>query len=173
MANKRVLIVFSSGYGSTAEVAQVMAEELRSINFQVDVQSADVARPPNSNEAVIIGSTIRYDRWLSDARTYLNRHQEALAKVPVAYFYNCLAIAGDPTPPDSKQVYDAKLLAMNPRVKPVMVGGFAGALNYQVMPWYFRLILGAIAKSKGLKGGDYRDWKLIKAWINQFANKLG
>ena len=172
MRAKKVLIIYASGFGTTAEVAKVMAEELRAQHFTVESQTADKARAPDEDEAVIIGSAIRYDRWLPDARAYLNHHQEALTKIPVAYFYNCLTLAANPVSTDSEQVYDAKLLALNPSVKPMMVGGFAGALGYEVMPWYFRLILGSIARSKGLKGGDYRDWAEIKGWINQLANKI-
>ena len=172
MANKKILIVYASGFGSTAEVAQVMAEELRTRDYEVDVQSAEVARSPENNEALIIGSAIRYDRWLQDVTNYLNRHQGVLATAQVAYFYTCLSIAGEPTSPDSEQIYDAKLLAANPRIKPVLIGGFAGVLNLKVMPWYFRLVLGWISRSKGMKEGDYRDWKVIKDWINQLATKL-
>ena len=172
MTDKKILIVYASGFGSTAEVAQVMADELRTINFEVEVQSAEVARAPEAKEAVIIGSTIRYDRWLPDATNYLNRNQEILATTQVAYFYTCLSIAGEPTSPDSEQIYDAKLLAVNPRVKPILVGGFAGVLNFKVMPWYFRLVLGWISRSKGMKEGDYRDWKVIKAWTHELASKM-
>ena len=108
-----------------------MAGELRAINFQVEVQPAGIARPPDSNEAVVIGSAIRYDRWPVDARAYLNRHQEVLATIPVAYFYSCLTLAADPTPPDSAKIYDAKLMAMNSSIKPIVVGGFSGALNHK------------------------------------------
>ncbi len=121
MANKKILIVYASGFGSTAEVAQVMAEELRTRDYEVDVQSAEVARSPENNEALIIGSAIRYDRWLQDVTNYLNRHQGVLATAQVAYFYTCLSIAGEPTSPDSEQIYDAKLLAVNPRIKPVLI----------------------------------------------------
>ena len=172
MATKKVLIVYASGFGTTAEVAHAMAELLEVKNFQVEVQSADIARSPNKDEIVIIGSAIRYDRWLLEARTYLDLHQESLATLPVAYFYNCLAIAADLTTPDSHQIYDAKLLEMNSSIKPIAVGGFAGTLNYQVMPWYWRLILGPIATLKGLNGRDYRDWDAVGTWIDQLAGKI-
>ena len=172
MTVKKVLIVYDSGFGTTAEIAKLMAEQLRAQHFTVESQPADKARAPDEDEAVIIGSAIRYDRWLPDARAYLDRHQEVLAKAPVAYFYSCLTLAANTTSTESEQVYDAKLLALNPSVKPMMVGGFAGALRYGAMPWYFRLIFGLIARSKGLKGGDYRDWAAIKSWINQLAKKL-
>ncbi len=172
MVNKKVFIVYASGYGSTAEVAQTMAEELRTNDYEVEVQSADVARPPEDGEAVIIGSAIRYDRWLPAAQAYLSRHQQVLSTVSVAYFYTCLTIAGNPTSPESEQVYDSKLLAMNPNIKPIMVGGFAGTLNYEGMPWYFRIILGWITRSKGMKEGDYRDWAVIKDWVNDLTSKI-
>ena len=60
----------------------------------------------------------------------------------MTYFYSCLTLAVDPISPDSEQVYDSTLLALQPSIKPIMVGGFAGALHYKAMPWYFRLILG-------------------------------
>ncbi len=171
MTPRKVLIVYATGYGSTAEVAEVMAEELRSLDVDVEVQSADTARAPEENEAVVIGSVIRYDRWLPAAFHYLNRHQEILGKIPVAYFYTCLALAAPSSPStDQPQIYDSKLLGMNPCIKPIMIGGFAGVLNYRPMPWYFRLVLGVIAKVKGLPAGDYRNWEAIRNWIRQFTN---
>ncbi len=173
MTSNKVLIVFASGFGSTADVAEVMAEELRSLDMEVEVQSADIARAPQVDEAVIIGSAIRYDRWLPTAQQYLKRHQEILAENQVAYFYSCLALAAASSlSTDDEQIYDSKLLNMNSRINPMMIGGFAGALKYKLMPWYFRLILGAIAKSKGFTGEDYRDWKAIRNWIRQFASRL-
>lgn len=167
----KVLIVYDSGFGSTEDIARVMATELSRLGLQVECQNAENARAPLDGEAVIVGSPIRYDRWLPTVRQYVTRHQTILSQIPVAYFYTCLSLVqGASNPIDDKQVYDDTLLSVNTQVKPIMVAGFPGTLKLEVMPWYYRFPLKWIAKSKGVSEGDYRDWAMIKRWAHHFVH---
>jgi len=45
-------------------------------------------------------------------------------------------------------------------IKPVGIGTFAGALDYNNLSWIYKKIL----KSKESPEGDFRDWNAIRAW---------
>jgi hypothetical protein len=49
------------------------------------------------------------------------------------------------------------LLKVVPEIKPVGIGTFAGALDYNNLSWLNKKIL----KSKGSPEGDFRDWNAI------------
>jgi menaquinone-dependent protoporphyrinogen oxidase len=52
-----------------------------------------------------------------------------------------------------------------PEIKPIGIGAFAGALDYNNLSWLNKQIL----KSKGTPEGDFRDWKAIRAWAEESA----
>ncbi len=89
MARKRVLIVYGSGFGSTAEIAHAIAQELQELDITTEVLPVEAARAPYADEAVIIGAPIRYDRWLIEVRDYVRKYQNELSSTSVAYFYTC------------------------------------------------------------------------------------
>lgn len=170
MARKRVLIVYGSGFGSTAEIAHAMAQELQELDITTEVLPVQVARAPYTDEAVIIGAPIRYDRWLIEVRDYVRKYQNELSSTSVAYFYTCLALAKQPSNSfNSPQVYDQTLIKMNRNVEPIMIAGFSGTLQPKLMPWYYRYPLKLIAIVKGVEDGDYRNWDMIRRWSRQVS----
>jgi len=59
--------------------------------------------------------------------------------------------------------YMDSILKAVPEIKPVGIGTFAGALDYNNLSWLNKMIL----KSKGTPEGDFRDWKAIQAWARE------
>jgi menaquinone-dependent protoporphyrinogen oxidase len=170
MVRKRVLIVYGSGFGSTAEIAHAIAKELQELNITTQVLPVERARAPYVDEAVIIGAPIRYDRWLTEVRSYIRKYQNELSSTYVAYFYTCLALVKQPSSSfNSVQVYDQTLIKMNRNVEPIMVAGFPGTLQPKRMPWYYRYPLKLIAMGKGVEDGDYRNWDMIRRWSRQVS----
>jgi menaquinone-dependent protoporphyrinogen oxidase len=55
------------------------------------------------------------------------------------------------------------LLEAVPEIKPISIGTFAGALDYQNLSWLNKKIM----KSKGSPEGDFRDWDAIRAWARE------
>ncbi|MBA7710139.1 hypothetical protein ES703_119071 [subsurface metagenome] len=60
----KVLVTYASKYGSTAEVAEKVAEILRSKGLEVDLSRAKAVADISSYDAVILGSPFRAFRWL-------------------------------------------------------------------------------------------------------------
>ena len=90
-----ILVAYATGFGSTREVAEVIAEELRESGASVDLRRIDDIDSFNNAiyDAVFIGSAIRYDHWMSVARKFVKHHQYTLSTVPVAYFFTCLTLS--------------------------------------------------------------------------------
>lgn len=168
----KVLVAYDTGSGSTEEVVDFIGNilsqdgnivEFKNIRDEIDLTSYD---------SIIIGSAIRYDNWMSNARKFVKNNQEILSKIPVAFFFTCLVLSRktDKTIRIAKG-YSDKLYDIAPRVKPISVGGFAGVLDYSKISLVPRLILKLylvilrVKEKIRVKEGDYRDWDAINSWV--------
>jgi menaquinone-dependent protoporphyrinogen IX oxidase len=90
----RALLVFATRHGSTREVADAVAEELRGAFAVVDVCEAGSAPPPAGFDAVVIGGPMIMG-WHRDAEKYLRRHRNQLASMPFALFVTAASLTED------------------------------------------------------------------------------
>ena len=168
----RILVAYDSKLGSTAEVAKFIGSVLTEQGSEIDVKPLSEVDELDTYDSVIIGSAIRYDRWLPNATTFVKENATALSKVPVSFFFTCLTLA-KPTPAAMLKAegYADKLRSLAPEVKPVTVGGFAGVLQFARTPWPARFALKLLSIATGVKEGDYRDWDAIRSWtLGQLQN---
>jgi menaquinone-dependent protoporphyrinogen oxidase len=162
-----ILVAYSSSFGSTGEVAEAIAGELCSRGATVDVGRIAEVAGLAKYDAVVIGSAIQYDKWMPEAREFVLANQNALAEIPVAYFFCCLTLSQRSPKAEAKAAgYAESLLSLSSRVTPVSVGQFAGVLDYSQMPWYARLPARAIMAAMDVKEGDHRDWVGIRSWAD-------
>ena len=167
-----MLVAYDSKLGSTAEVAKFIGSVLTEQGSEIDVKTLSEVDEVDTYDSVIIGSAIRYDRWLPNATTFVRENATALSKVPVSFFFTCLTLA-QPTPAAMLKAegYADKLRSLAPEVKPVTIGGFAGVLQFSRTPWPARLALRILSIATGVKEGDYRDWAAIRSWtLNQLES---
>lgn len=163
--NTKVLVTYDSKLGSTAEVAAFMGRVLAEQGAWVAVNPLSEVDDLDAYDSVIIGSAIRYDRWLPDATAFVKRHKKTLSDQPVSFFFICLTLAkSTPAAILKAEGYAEKLRSLTPEVKPVAVGGFAGVLQFARTPWPARLALRVLSIASGVKEGDYRDWEAIRSW---------
>jgi len=161
---KKVLVAYASKYGSTGGVADAIGKELCSKDVAVDVALIKNASNVGSYQGVIIGSAIYMGKWMSEAADFVKKNKDILSKVPVAYFLVCMTLA-QPTKKERTEVlsYMDPILKAVPEIKPVGIGAFAGALDYNNLSWINKKVL----KSKGTPEGDFRDWNDIRAWTRE------
>lgn len=128
-------MAYDSKLGSTAEIAKFIGSVLTEKGSEVDVKPLSEVDELDTYDSVIIGSAIRYDRWMPDATTFVRDNKKALIGVPVSFFFTCLTLA-KPTPAAllKAEGYADKLRSIVPEVKPVSVGGFAGVLQFAGIP---------------------------------------
>jgi menaquinone-dependent protoporphyrinogen oxidase len=158
---KKVLITYASKYGSTGGVADAIGKELCSKGMAADVVLIKNVRNVSSYQGVVIGSAIYMGKWMSEAVDFVKSNKDSMRQVPVAYFLVCMTLS---QPTENKQAevlsYMDPVLKAVPEIRPVGIGTFAGALDYNNLSWLNKKIL----KSKGTPEGDFRDWNAIRAW---------
>lgn len=75
----QVLVAHGSKRRTTAGLADMVAETLRSRGLEVDVLPAGRVRDVTPYDAVIVGGALRRGRWPRDARRFVRHHEKALA----------------------------------------------------------------------------------------------
>ncbi len=161
---KRVLVVYASKYGSTGGVADAIGKELCSKDVATDVVLIKNANNVSSFQGVVIGSAIYMGKWMPEAVDFVKKNKDTLCKVPVAYFLVCMTLS-QPTEENRAKAlsYMDPILKAVPEIKPVGIGTFAGAMDYNNLSWINKKIL----KSKGTPEGDFRNWNEIRAWARE------
>jgi len=183
-AKARVLVAYASRCGSTGGVADAIGKQLCELGAAADVRLIKNAPDLTPYNAVIVGGAGRNEKWLKAAREFVYDHRQALSQLPVAYFVTCLKTApGQPSLslkgplPENETVerkrlrvkaYLAPLIESTPRVKPLDIAVFAGALDYGKL----NRAETAMLKSSGFIEGDFRDWKRIRDWTSRIAPAL-
>jgi menaquinone-dependent protoporphyrinogen oxidase len=164
--DKKILVTYASKYGSTGGVADAIGKKLCSKGATVDVLLMKNAVNLSSYQGVVVGSAIYMGKWLPEAVDFVKKNVEVLRRIPVAYFLVCMTLC-KPTEENRAKVlaYLDPVLKAIPEIKPVGIGAFAGALDYNNLSWLNKKIL----KSKGTPEGDFRDWKAIRAWAEESA----
>jgi menaquinone-dependent protoporphyrinogen oxidase len=168
-----ILVAYASQFGSTAEVAEAIAEVLGQEGNMVSTSHVGSVTDLNCYDAVIIGSAIQYDRWMPEARKFVTTHQHILSALPVAFFFTCLTLSIKSEKAERQAMtYSDKIRALAPQVEPVDVGCFAGVLDYSRLSFFWRLISKAFFSIMGVQEGDYRDWDAIRSWAKSANYKL-
>lgn len=165
---KRILVVYASRFGSTAKVAEGIAEELCRAGSQADTRWVNETVDVSQYDAVVVGGAINYDRWMKDATEFVERNQAVLATVPVAYFFTCLTLTKTTDKALAQAAgYGEKIRLTAAGVTPIAVGQFAGVLDYSKMSFMTRQVAKGLMKVLGVKEGDYRDWRQIRQWASE------
>jgi menaquinone-dependent protoporphyrinogen oxidase len=164
-AGKRVLVTYASKYGSTGGVADAIGKELCGKGLAADVSLIRNARDLGSYQGVVVGSAIYMGKWMSEATDFVKKNRDVLSRLPVAYFLVCITLARPTTEKNRAEVlsYLDPVLKEVPEIKPVGIGTFAGALDYNKLSWLNKNIL----KAKGAPEGDFRDWNSIRTWAQE------
>ncbi len=160
----KVLVMVASKHGSTREIAEAIAEELRSENLAVDLQEAGDVGDIAGYDAVILGSGIYAGNWLPAAKQFAERHRAELAKLPVWLFSSGPLGTDDPQPHDDPQKLAAPMGEVQVRDHRVFVGKLDKS----------KLGLGERVITKVVKApeGDFRDWEAIRDWARVIASTL-
>jgi len=164
----KVLVVYGTGTGCTAGVAERIGKTLADKGATVEVVSAKDAPGASGYDAVLVGSGIRMGSWHAPVKEWVTRNAADLKGVPVAFYTACLTLANEPDKTDEVRAYTDPLVAES-GVEPVDVGVFAGWNE----PKQFSFIDRTVMKMMKAPEGDFRDWDKIEAWAAGVAPKLG
>jgi menaquinone-dependent protoporphyrinogen oxidase len=163
-----ILVTFASSYGSTQEVAEVVAATLCEQGAEVDLRPVREVRTLDKYNAVVLGAPMYMFRWHKDAHHFLTRFQRDLTHgLPIAVF------AGGPIEDTSEQWRDRRRdldqeLAKFPWLKPVSVQLIGGKFD----PATLRLPYSLLPALRKMPACDLRDWPAIRAWAGSLVEKF-
>ena len=166
-----VLVVYASQFGSTRDIAEHLAESLRSRGVVAQVAAAASASQVDLEpfDAYVVGSAVHGGRWLPAARDFVELRGASLAGRPVWLFssgpigerYVHLA---QPEPQDIAGIRRR----LNVRDHVVFAGAFdRKSADFSGLGWMERNVA-----SRFLPEGDFRDWEAIAAWAATIAGEL-
>lgn len=160
--NDRVLVAYASEHGSTAGVAKAIGEELAARGKSVDVLLVANVTSLAGYQAVVFGSAIHSGHPLPEALRFLEKHQDALRRVPVVVFCVHSFLLGNS--PREKELRHAYFDDVRKVVTPQQEAWFAGKLDPERFSYVERLAMRWFGHATF---GDLRDWDAIRAWARQ------
>ncbi len=164
-----VLIAFESRFGSTADVARVIAEEIGRAGIVTETRRAGDVLDATRYAAVVVGAPVYSRRWLASACAWVRRNREALAARPVWFFALGIRV---PDGPHANQRHTVRLVRrmhrLAPEIEPRAVGLFAGAVNPAIVGVREQIQLRVFRP----RTGDFRDWTKIRAWASDVRSEL-
>ena len=188
--------MYATRHGSTREVADVVAEELRTAFADVDMYEAAFAPPPAGYDAVVVGGPMIMG-WHKGARKYLKRHKSQLSEVPFALFVTAASLTEDgvdtvqgmPIAKDpwlAKKPRNAEKLSRKERyalprhyvgdilkdcapARPCNAAVFAGSLDLTTMNLFGKAFVLVVI---GATPGDGRHYESIHEWAAGLGGAL-
>jgi menaquinone-dependent protoporphyrinogen oxidase len=171
----KILLTFSSGYGTTREVSEEISKILKGEKTEVDVQSIDDVQSIESYDCVIVGSSVRADKPLANVRDFFSVNNIALRKKKVAVFAVCLLANNEEGREKVKQEYLAPFLEKYPEIHPIGIEAFGGKIDFDKLNPVMQSLMKRVLEKTGLatEGSiDTRDWDFIKNWAKKIKAQL-
>lgn len=187
---KNFLIAYASKTGSTAEIAQMIAEEIQSNEIQVDVLPFKKVDNLASYDAIILGAPMMMG-WHPGMVNFIQNHQTTLKNIPTAYFITAINLTDTgETQLNDVPIFIDKNFARPPRkasrlsprerhtsitgyldpifadipsIIPEKVAFFGGNLNLKMLKWWQILLVTFIIRAKP---GDRRNPVAIQEWAS-------
>jgi menaquinone-dependent protoporphyrinogen IX oxidase len=192
----KILVTYSTNSGSTGEVAEAIAVELRQAGHFADVRLILEVENLSGYDSVVVGAPMIFG-WQSAARQFVKQHQAELAAKKSAYFACAMRLtrASAESLPQMSLTLDPNLvcdqakagglsikerfttigyylksmLQAAPAVRPVSVSFFNGKLEIFPLKWWQAAFVMIVVQAVP---GDYRDWDTIKLWGKSLSTIL-
>jgi len=172
----QVLILYSSGYGSTKEVSQLIGRVIKEEqNFQVTIQSIDEANEIAKYDAIVVGSSVRADRPLANVRDFFARYRYILPEKKIALFAVCLTAKDAKGREKVEKEYLSQITTKYPQLDPVKIGAFGGKIDFEKLNSVMKELMVRVLEKTGIPttgSVDTRDWDYIQKWALDLREKL-
>ncbi len=170
----KILVAFATYYGSTFQIAEVIAEVFCGSGYEVDLKFAKNVTDAElaTYDAVILGSNIYVEDWNAEAHAFLETNKDRLATIPLAYFCACGLLGYEIMDITTREElvdehYVQPMYGMYD-LTPVDVKGFAGAVNYRILKPKDWLLLRLMFMPKG----DWTNFAEIVEWAFELQDLL-
>ena len=184
----KIMVTYTTNAGSTSEVAEAVAGELGCNGAEVVVRRMEQVDDLSSFTAVVVGGPMILG-WHRGAVKFLKKHEKALSRIPVAYFFTAMSLTrtgessldGVPIQVDPTLTKDPKnqsrlsfreryatlkrylgpVLKKTPQIRPASAAFFAGKVDYTRLKLPQMLFIMLVI---GAQPGDRRNWEAIRKW---------
>ncbi|GAA2348480.1 flavodoxin domain-containing protein [Streptomyces kunmingensis] len=160
----RVLIVYASRNGSTAEIAGHISGVLSEAGCVATVcPAAEAGRDLDTYDAVVLGGALYTGRWHRAARRFARRFRRELETRPV-WLFSSGPLDASASERDIPPVPGVRRLA--DRIEARGHATFGGRLNEDARGRVAKMIV------KSGRGGDFRDLTQIISWAEGVARDI-
>ncbi|NLD94038.1 MAG: hypothetical protein GX639_15375 [Fibrobacter sp.] len=164
--SKKVLILFASRSGSTADTATIIAHEmkLKQKEITVDVLPVKKAKDITSYDLIILGSAIWMGKPLPEMLSFIKSYLPILKTKKVVCFALCMNLR---TENDKTIKESAAYLTPFSSCTPIETAIFAGGVDYLKLGFFARRIVKMVKSPQG----DFRNIDKIKTWASDIIVK--
>jgi menaquinone-dependent protoporphyrinogen oxidase len=160
MSNK-ILVAYATKAGSTAEVADVVGEELSKAGLDVEVCKTKEVKNLDAYQGIVLGTAVRMGRPISGPVRFAKKYRKALTQKPVALFSVGLTMNEDT--PENREKAAGFLTPLCEIMEPVDIATFGGKLDFSTIGPIFRFTFSK-ADDENMTEGDWRNWDEIRSW---------
>lgn len=162
-----VLVAYATKGGSTAELANVLAEVLREDGMAAEVRQAREVQELEPYSAVVLAAALYMGRLHRDARRFLEKHRAQLEKMPVALIVPGPVQDVEKDWAGAREQLD-KEQARYPWLSPVARHIVGGVFDPARLGFPYTLI----PALRRMKPMDARDWAAIRGMARAMALNL-
>jgi menaquinone-dependent protoporphyrinogen oxidase len=177
----KILVAYATRHGATKGIAERIATTLEQHDLDVTLRPAREVDSIEGYGAFVIGSAAYVGSWLSEATSFVRKHERELVGRPVWLF------SSGPTGTQTVDPKGRDMLAsaapkefrefdrtIRPHGQQVFYGAYdpdaaPAGLAERMMKGFMRL---APAAKDALPKGDFRDWPAIEAWAESIAREV-
>jgi len=172
----RVLVTYSSAFGTTKEVAEYIAVTLNTDpSFQVALRPVDEVESVDEFDSVIVGSSIRADRILANVRDFLTRYRKSLVFKKFSLFVVCLTASTEEGRDKAKRKYIDQELERYPEIQPLNTAAFGGRISSANLNPVMQILMKRVLNEIGLPNKEEinaQDWDTIRRWTQKLRDQL-
>ena len=155
----RVLVVYGSKRGGTAELAGMVGAAFADEGWSVEVHPASDVSGLGGFDAVVVGGALYANRWHRDARRFVKQHAALLREMPTWLF------SSGPLGDSAQRAEIAAVPQVNRLAADIRANGhitFGGRLVPDGDGFVARLM----AKKMS---GDWRDPEQVREWVHRIC----
>lgn len=169
----KILIVYSSTTGTTAECAEMLSEKLAPKHDVTRVNIESEAAPELSEYGMtVVGGSVRYGKFSKKMRKFLSDNREALEKGRTAYFLCCAYT-------ERTDEYFEDMLTAEMRRNAVLTDCFGGTLKVERQKGFFMKLLVRAMRNEIIEHGESDDEsatrilpEIVPTEINRAAERI-
>jgi menaquinone-dependent protoporphyrinogen IX oxidase len=191
-----IFIGYTTNAGSTREIADAMAVEIKKSGHNVDVDLLSSKPDLIAYDTVVIGAPMILG-WHKEAAEFVKKNEVILAQKRVAFFATSLKLTRNPAvkldslplsldpslaadPIESGKLafkerfttvdhYVLPMVKNAPLIKPMTIAFFNGKLDMSKLNLFQKAFVRFVVQAMP---GDFRNWDFIKAWSHDFAAEV-